>query len=446
MHYSKRLGWWLTLTVVVGLNACQNNDVDPNATTGPAPSKGSADFTKYVAVGNSLTSGYADGGLYRDSQLNSYPSILAGQFSTVGGGSFVQPLFSTAQANGSGYLKLIRVPSLTDPTSLITSIAQVAPGAVRGTNSTGGPLYTKFTDANQNLGVPGIRIADVLTVGYGSPAGNPYFERFLTDQSETYFQYVSDNLNGATFFSCWLGNNDALGFATSGGVNPLTSTTLFTTNFTAMMNKLTEGGRKGVVMGIPSVTTTPYFSTITVALAVAQLNLLLNPATPLTGLVIQTASGVRLTKAGDLLMLSNATEYAKIGSTSAGTKVGYYGLSATNPLPTQYVLDADEVAALNTSITQFNTIMKSQADAKGVAFVDPNTILSQAAGSGVTQGGITYTSSFIQGGVFSLDGIHLTPAGYALVANEIIKGINAKYGATIPQVNPANYRRVLLQQ
>ena len=447
--YSKNwFPWGLVLSLLVGLSACKNNDIDPNANdTSPTPGRGSADFTRYVAVGNSLTAGFADGGLYRDSQLNSYPNMLAGQFATVGGGSFTQPLFTEAQAAGSGYSKLIRVPSLADPTSIITAIGQVAPGAVRGTNPNGGVLYTRFTDANQNLGVPGIRTADILTVGYGSAAGNSYFERLVTDPTTTYFQYVSNNLTNATFFSCWLGNNDVLGYATSGGTTPITPTALFTTNFTAIMNKLTEGGRKGVVVGIPGIIAAPYFSTLSIPLVLAQINLLLNPTTPITTLYIQTGTGVRTTQAGDLLMLLNATTYASIGNTAAGTRNGPYGLSPANPLPNNVVLDAGEVAALNTSITTFNGIMKAQADSKGVAFVDPNTVLAQVnTTAGLTQNGITYTSGFIQGGVFSLDGIHLTPAGYALVANEIIKGINAKYGSTIVQLNPANYRRVLLQQ
>lgn len=447
MCVPNRFRWGWVLTVLVGLTACTNNDIDPTVSQTATPTKGSADFTRYVAVGNSLTAGYADGGLYLNSQQNSYPSILAGQFKTVGGGNFVQPLFTEAQANGSGYLKLIRVPSLADPTSLLTSIANVAPGAVRGTSSSGGPLYTKFTDANQNLGVPGIKVSDILLPGYGSTGGNPYFERLVANPATTYFQYVSDNLTNATFFSCWLGNNDALGFATSGGVSALTPISLFTTNFTAILNKLTEGGRKGVVIGIPSITTTPYFATLTIPLVVAQINLLLKPATPITALYIQTTGGVRATQAGDLLMLPNALDYANIGSTAVGSKVGPYGLSPANPLPTQLVLDTSEITALNASIAAFNGVMKAQADSKGVAYIDPNTILNQiGSANGISQNGITYTSSFIQGGVFSLDGIHLTPAGYALMANEIIKGINAKYGSTIPQVNPANYRRVLLQQ
>ncbi|WP_461040936.1 SGNH/GDSL hydrolase family protein [Spirosoma harenae] len=429
------------------MNACTNNDIDPNgSSTGQAPTKGSADFTKYVAVGNSLTSGYADAGLYRESQLNSYPNILAGQFKTVGGGDFVQPLFTEAQAAGSGYLKLIKVPSPTDPTSLATSLGQVAPGAARGGSNPNGALLTKFTGANQNLGVPSIKVADILTAGYGSTQqGNPYFERFLSDQAQTttYFQYASDNLNGATFFSCWLGNNDALLYATSGGIgaenapNGLTSTTLFTTNFTAIMNKLTEGGRKGVVIGIPNIIKTPYFTTATDQIG----NLLKSQG--LTGLAIASKSapgGVRMSGAGDYFLLSISSVLTNFISRGVG-------LSAANPVPDQYVLDASEVAAMNSRITAFNTIMKTQADAKGIAYVDINPIFDQLTQSGgLVQNGITYSAAYIQGGVFSLDGIHLTPAGYAMVANEIIKGINAKYSSTIPTVNPANYRRVLLQQ
>ncbi|UFH56013.1 hypothetical protein [Spirosoma sp. KNUC1025] len=304
MHFNN-FRWGLTLTVLVGLTACTNNDIDPNAGNTVIPSKGSADFTKYVAVGNSLTAGFADGGLYRESQLNSYPSILAGQLKTVGGGDFVQPLFTEAQAAGSGYLKLVQVPDTANPITLLNAFKQVAPGAVRGSNSQGGALYTKFSGANQNLGVPGIKMADILSAGYGSSIGNPYFERLLsdTDPSTTYFQYVSNNLTGATFFSCWLGNNDALSYATSGGTTPLTATDLFTTNYTAIMNKLTEGGRKGVVIGIPNITVTPYFRVVTLSV-INRVIKLLSPTSPnVPALAIQASDapqGVRASTPNDL--------------------------------------------------------------------------------------------------------------------------------------------------
>ena len=58
-------------------------------------SAGSADFSNYISVGNSLTAGYADGALYASGQENSFPSIMAQQFKTVGGGEFVQPVVNS---------------------------------------------------------------------------------------------------------------------------------------------------------------------------------------------------------------------------------------------------------------------------------------------------------------------------------------------------------------
>ncbi len=446
MHINKQVRWGLVLAATLGMTACKNNDVDPNA--GVTASKGTADFSRYVAVGNSLTAGYADNGLYRSGQLNSYPNILAGQFKTVGGGDFVQPLFAADSANGSGYLKLIAVPTLA---TLAKSIVQVAPGAARGGTTMGGsPLLRKFTGVNQNLGVPGIKMADIQTPGYGSVQGNQYFERFLRDPFKTYLSYVSDNIANATFFTCWMGNNDALGYATSGGTSPLTDPTLFQTNYTALINVLTANSRKGAVIGIPNVTTTPLFNTVTIPLILASVNAAVQQANPgapaIAALVIQGKNGIRASQAGDLVTLSayTAGAYSTIGSTAVGTKIGPYGLSPTNPLPSQLVLDVDEIKDLSAATANFNTIMKTQADAKGLAYVDPNVVLDQAA-KGFTQNGVAYSSAYVSGGVFSLDGIHLTPAGYALMANEIIRNINAKYTATIPTVDASRYNRVVVQ-
>ena len=58
----------------------------------PEPYNGSVDASKYVAIGNSITSGFADGALYYDGQMVSYPNLLAEQLKLIGGGDFVQPL------------------------------------------------------------------------------------------------------------------------------------------------------------------------------------------------------------------------------------------------------------------------------------------------------------------------------------------------------------------
>ena len=62
--------------------------------------------------------------------------------------------------------------------------------------------------------------------------------------------------------------------------------------------------------------------------------------------------------------------------------------------------------------------------------------------SGIQFDGVKYTASFIKGGTFSLDGVHLTGRGYALIANEFIKAINNTYKSTLPQVNVNSYSGV----
>ncbi|MEP1142006.1 MAG: hypothetical protein ABJH44_17430, partial [Balneola sp.] len=56
--------------------------------TSPDYSSGSADFSNYVAIGNSLTAGYMDGALYSNGQANSVAAILATSFATTVEGDY----------------------------------------------------------------------------------------------------------------------------------------------------------------------------------------------------------------------------------------------------------------------------------------------------------------------------------------------------------------------
>ena len=59
-----------------------------------------------------------------------------------------------------------------------------------------------------------------------------------------------------------------------------------------------------------------------------------------------------------------------------------------------------------------------------------------------TYNGINLSTTFVSGGAFSLDGVHLTPIGNALLANEFIKAINTTYGSTLPMVDATKYSGV----
>jgi hypothetical protein len=409
------------------------------------PSKGNADFSKFIAVGNSLTAGYADGGLYLQGQLNSYPSIMAKQMLAVGGGSFAQPLFSTAQANGSGYLSLTGFSAtgspITTPVTNNLAIAGIVP--VQGFGNV--TLYTKYTGDINNYGVPGIKLEQITYAPLGNLNG--YFERMLPGQegthNTTYLDFVT--ANKFTFFSNWLGNNDALLYATSGGAGDvLTDKTVFAQLYTLLITTMTANGQKGVVGTIPDVTAVPYFNTVTVGAILAGVQKA-NPtvtALYINAKVDATATGTayapRAATSKDLIVLTFPT--GMIGqpvSTPYGTFP--YGLTPYTPIDNQYVLDANEVALTEDYVSSYNATIKSVAASKGLAVFDAFTFLNNVKANGLLINGQSLNSSYISGGIFSLDGIHLTPRGYAIVANEFIKAINTTYGSSIPLADISAY-------
>jgi lysophospholipase L1-like esterase len=114
-----------------------------------------------------------------------------------------------------------------------------------------------------------------------------------------------------------------------------------------------------------------------------------------------------------------------------------------NPIPTEYVLDRQEVILANKFTGMYNGIIKSFAEGNAdIAVFDANQLLEQVK-DGVFVDGLTIDGSFLTGNAFSLDGVHLTPQGYALVANEIIGVINESFNATVPPVNVNEFRGVV---
>ena len=464
----------------LGLASCQPN------IEAPSVSAGSADFSRYISVGNSLTAGYADGGLYREGQLNSYPSILASQFTKAGGGDFVQPLFTETQANGSGYLSLTGFKSTGSPTTApVTTSLAVRGGTARA------PLYTKFTDPINNLGVPGIRMADIQTPGYGSVQGNPFFERITPDATpfQTYLQRVQATVTSIkpTFFTEWLGNNDVLGYATSGGAstaasNSLTPVPAFTTNTNLVLDALTASGAKGLVATIPDVTGIPFFTTIGPVFKATLVAKNVPGAVILTGATIGgPASGnrkliatadIRDDSGGRQLFTLTSPPILEFFGQPSGAPWRYliaqaglpkaalapvlgaygvdtlaaFGASAGNPIPSAFVLDDVEQGLAATATNAFNSALITAANARNLAVFDANLFFKSVAANGITTNAVNNTASYLKGNLFSLDGVHPTPRGYSVIANEMLKAINAKYGSSFQGVNPTTYRGVVFPQ
>jgi lysophospholipase L1-like esterase len=255
--------------IAAGFASCEpefENTVDANYTAGDA------DFTTYVAVGNSLTAGYMDGTVSRVGQTYSYPNLLAQQFALVGGGAFTQPSYAEDVNNLGGIQGLAG-------TRLVIDASQGRPENIVGTSTI---TLTPQATAYNNMGVPGAKSFHLTFPGYG--ALNPYFARHATSPTAT---VLGDAMSKVpTFFTNWIGANDVLAYATSGGaqadgvtpaadhnltgnlnpatygMNDITNSNVFASVYSTIVTTLTSGGAKGVVATVPSVTSIPYFTTV----------------------------------------------------------------------------------------------------------------------------------------------------------------------------------------
>ena len=257
--------------LAAGFASCEpefENEVNASYTAGEA------DFSSYVAIGNSLTAGYMDGTVSRVGQTYSFPNLLAQQFALVGGGEFTQPSFAEDVNNLGGISGIAGFN-----TRLVIDASQERPENIAGTSTI---TLTPQATAYNNMGVPGAKSFHLGFPGYGSL--NPYFARHATSATAT---VLGDAMSkNPTFFTNWIGANDVLTYATNGGAQPdgvtpaadhnltgnlnpetygfndITNANAFESVYSTIINTLTSGGAKGVVATIPSVTSIPYFTTV----------------------------------------------------------------------------------------------------------------------------------------------------------------------------------------
>lgn len=105
------------------------------------------------------------------------------------------------------------------------------------------------------------------------------------------------------------------------------------------------------------------------------------------------------------------------------------------------MLDKDELAAVGPALLAINNAIKQSAAAHNLPVADMEDFLKYFE-SGFDISGVEYTSKYIEGGVFSLDGVHPNARGYAIVANKFIEVINRFYKSNIPMVNINSYKGI----
>jgi lysophospholipase L1-like esterase len=274
------------------------------------------------------------------------------------------------------------------------------------------PVRTNPTVQPFNLAVPGHDVQDALTT---RPLPNPATPQQILDTLVLGIPGLAVGISRSqvewaealhpTTILLWIGNNDALGAATAADSRLLTPVAAFESAFAQVIDRLAATGAGLVVANIPDVTVVPFLTSAEDV--AAQL-----------GIPIAVLPSVLGIGAGDFVT-PNA-----------------FPLIAAHqvPLSADVVLDAGEVAEIRAAIAAYNAFIAAKAKQHGAALVDIHATLQRIQKRGIVIGGQRLTTAFL-GGLFSLDGIHPTNTGYAVIANGFIRALNRRFDAEIPRVS-----------
>lgn len=356
-----------------------------------APAWERADLSRLVVVGDSLSAGMQNGSLHAALQVHGYASVVA------------------AQAGVELPLPLIAPPGI--PTAL--TLVDPGPPPILGLEPGISVGRLDPTVQPMNLAVPGARVQDALATRPGIPIDS------LTDLvlglpglfggvSRSQVEWAE--VLAPTTIIVWLGNNDALEAALAADASLLTPLGDFEAAYVEVMDRLAATGATLVVANIPDVTVVPF---LTPAEDVAALVGLPLP-------VVQAFLGIG---PGDFV---TPDAFPLIGAILGGFLPG--------PLPGSVVLDAGEVAVIRERVAAFNAVIAAEAAAKGAALVDAHGLLERVQSRGFVVGGQRLGTGFL-GGLFSLDGVHPTNTGHAVLANEFIRALNTRDAARVPPVS-----------
>jgi hypothetical protein len=400
-------------------------------------SDGTANLSRYVAIGGGYTAGYCDSALYFEAQRNSFPAILASRFALAEGGAFVQPLVNPGVGiglNGNARYQFALKASACASGNFLTPIPLSPSGDVSNLTWLGIAAYN-------NMGVPGTRASNLFMQSFGDPSpfvGNQFYARFATNPGVSTIS--GDVLSQApTFFTLWLGMEDIYGYARRGGResgDSITDVNSFISSMGSMINGLKAVGAHGVIANLPSPSIIPFFSAnVTRGLTLTQeeadtLNVLYAPINP--AITFQAGSnyyvisdntapgGRRQLTAGEYLLLSAPLD-----------SIRCYSWGRLVPIPGRYILDAQEVALVTTAVTDYNAAINTLAQQEEIPLVSINAFFTTLSTT-PSLSGPDFSTSYPYGGFFSTDGFYPTPRGYALIANRFVDVINAAYEARIP--------------
>jgi lysophospholipase L1-like esterase len=205
---------------------------------------------------------------------------------------------------------------------------------------------------------------------------------------------------------CFIGNNDVLGAALHFNkldASQMTSVAEFTAFYRALMTRMQALGKPVVVGTIPNITRIAFLLDNT-------------ELTRFTGVNYGLASGHYTSLIAGLLLRLRV----------AGPSL----LQDPN-----WVLDPAEIAKIQQRTEELNRVIVAEANARNFAIANVFSLFEYVATRRPVLAGVPLTTGFL-GGIFSLDGVHPSNIGHAVLANEFLHALNTRYGSNFPLIGP----------
>ena len=360
-----------------------------------SPTTGQADFSRYVNLGTSVTAGFQSLGWREDFQLLSAPQLLATQAGV--GASFTQPLLAPP-----GFPPPMELASLSP---LAFTTAPLPPGPT---------ILVPRDDGYDNLAIPQLTLNGSFTQKTGGLS-----DIVLQGQGTAVRQAIAQ---APTFLTVELGVNECFGAVLYANPSFLAPVPVFDALYTQLMDSLSAGAPAArlALVNLPEVTRLPYATAVPI------------DVTGPFGSGGQTVT-VRLKDAGgplpdDALITLQGAPLIPLG-------YGFPG--AAPPLPDSVVITHAERTAIEAGVAGFNAVIAREAERRGAALVDEHALSLRLATEGAVVAGVHYTAAYVSGGLFSFDGFHPSTMGSALLANEMIRAIDGKFGGRMQPVDLA---------
>jgi len=413
----------LFLSAAALLAACADSPVAPSRVVdAPAlqQSAGRGVFQRYVAMGTSLSMGWASDGVFIGTQVSSWPAQLA----RLGDREITQPYIQSPGCPAP------IAPPLAGNARLITG----EPILVSRATLACAPLVPGVTLPTQNVAITGARVADALFTtpeNIQDAANRKLYQRVMLSGAT---QVSEMEMQNPKLVSVEFGSNEILaaqsGLALVGAPPaPILDPQTFAAQYRQLLDRVDATNAKEVLLvGLPTnpLNIPAFRSGAEIAANAAVLFAAFNVA-------VQPDCGT--TNSQNLIFVTvklTTTIQAGVAARAAGQPAVPFTCAGAGPTTPDFVLTPAEQAIVAAVAAQMNAVIAGEAQARGYAYFSLDALYAAPGVRTPLNVVALFTSAEPFGPFMSLDGIHPNAAGQALLAQGAAQALNRRYDFGIP--------------